>query len=44
MFALWGGFPPLDAYPPEKREEAGRRLARIRAIMEGRPVPALERA
>jgi penicillin-binding protein 2 len=44
MFALWGGFPPLDAYPPEKREEAGQRLARIRAIMEGRPVPALERA
>jgi penicillin-binding protein 2 len=44
MFALWGGFPPLDAYPEDKREEAAQRLARIRAMMEGRPVPALERA
>jgi penicillin-binding protein 2 len=44
MYALWGGFPPLDAYPDDKREEAAQRLARIRAIMQGRPVPALERA
>jgi penicillin-binding protein 2 len=44
MYALWGGFPPLEAYPEDKREEAAQRMARIRAIMEGRPVPALERA
>ncbi len=44
MFALWGGFPPLEAYPDNKREEAAGRMARIQAIMEGRPVPLLERA
>jgi penicillin-binding protein 2 len=44
MFALWGGFPPLEAYPPNKREEAAERMARIRAIMSGQPVPTLERA
>ena len=44
MYALWGGFPPIEAYPEDKREEAGQRMARIRAIMEGRPVPTLERA
>ena len=44
MFALWGGFPPLEAYPDNKREESAQRMARIQAIMEGRPVPVLERA
>jgi penicillin-binding protein 2 len=44
MQALWGGFPPLDAYPEDKREEAAQRQARIRDIMAGRPVPVLERA
>jgi penicillin-binding protein 2 len=44
MFALWGGFPPLDAYPENKREESAQRMARIQAILEGRPVPLLERA
>ena len=44
MFALWGGFPPLEAYPENKREESAQRMARIQAIMEGRPVPLLERA
>jgi penicillin-binding protein 2 len=44
MYALWGGFPPLEAYPEDKREEAAERMARIRALMQGRPVPALERA
>jgi penicillin-binding protein 2 len=44
MYALWGGFPPLEAYPEDKREEAAERMSRIRAIMQGRPVPALERA
>jgi penicillin-binding protein 2 len=44
MFALWGDFPPLEAYPENKREEAAERMARIRAIMEGRHVPDLERA
>jgi penicillin-binding protein 2 len=42
--ALYGGFPPLEAYPENKREEAAARQARIRAIMGGRPPPALERA
>ena len=42
--ALYGGFPPLEAYPEDKREEAAQRQARIRALMEGRPVPDLERA
>jgi penicillin-binding protein 2 len=44
MFALWGGFPPLEAYPDNKREESAQRMARIQAILEGRPVPLLERA
>jgi penicillin-binding protein 2 len=44
MQALWGGFPPLDAYPEDKREEAAGRQARIRALLAGRHVPDLERA
>jgi penicillin-binding protein 2 len=44
MAALYGGIPPIEAYPENKREDAAQRLARIRAIMSGLPVPALERA
>jgi len=42
--ALYGGFPPLEAYPENKREEADQMQARIRAIMEGAPKQALDRA
>ncbi|MBP1805800.1 penicillin-binding protein 2 [Rubellimicrobium aerolatum] len=42
--ALYGGFPPLDAYPSDKREEAGQMQARVRALLQGRPAPTLGRA
>ncbi|TNC63742.1 penicillin-binding protein 2 [Rubellimicrobium roseum] len=42
--ALYGGFPPLEAYPSDRREEIAQMQGRIRAIMEGWSVPALERA
>jgi penicillin-binding protein 2 len=42
--ALYGGFPPLEAYPENKRAEAEERQARIRARMGGHPLPARERA
>jgi penicillin-binding protein 2 len=42
--ALYGGFPPLEAYPEDRREDAGQMQARVRAILAGRPAPTLERA
>jgi penicillin-binding protein 2 len=42
--ALYGGFPPLDAYPENKRQEAEERQMRIRAILAGEIVSALDRA
>ncbi len=42
--ALFGGFPPLDAYPSEQREAAGEMQARVRALLAGRSRPTLQRA
>jgi penicillin-binding protein 2 len=42
--ALYNGFPPLDAYPEDRREEAQQMQARIRAIIAGQPIPTQERA
>lgn len=42
--ALYGGFPPLEAYPSDQREAAAQMQTRVRAIMAGQPVPESERA
>ncbi|TNC72796.1 penicillin-binding protein 2 [Rubellimicrobium roseum] len=42
--ALYRGFPPIEAYPEDRREEAQQMQERVRAIMQGRPIPALDRA
>jgi penicillin-binding protein 2 len=42
--ALYNGFPPLEAYPSAKREEAEQMQLRVKAIMSGQPAPTLERA
>ncbi|HVG47065.1 MAG TPA: penicillin-binding protein 2 [Rubellimicrobium sp.] len=42
--ALYGGFPPMEAYPEAAREAAGLMQARVRAILAGQPAPTLERA
>ncbi|TNC49022.1 penicillin-binding protein 2 [Rubellimicrobium rubrum] len=42
--ALYNGFPPLEAYPAERREEMAQMQVRIRALMDGQPVPVFERA
>jgi penicillin-binding protein 2 len=42
--ALYGGFPPIEAYPENKRQEAEERQAAIRARLAGRPLPASDRA
>ncbi len=44
MQALWGGFPPIEAYPENKRAEAEQRQAAIRARLAGRAPPATDRA
>ena len=41
--ALYGGFPPLDAYPAAKREEARAMQERVAALT-GLPLPAAEPA
>ena len=41
--ALYGGFPPLEAYPESKREDAAQMQARVRAILVGRPTQTVER-
>ncbi|WP_166582392.1 penicillin-binding protein 2 [Rubellimicrobium sp. CFH 75288] len=42
--ALYGGFPPLEAYPPNRREEAAKRQETIRARMGGHaPPPPVDR-
>ncbi|WP_210526226.1 penicillin-binding protein 2 [Rubellimicrobium arenae] len=37
--ALYGTFPPLEAYPSDARDTAAAMQERVRAIMEGRPLP-----